>query len=114
MRYFWNSFEDDQLNKFFSLFTRLISERVFEVRRVVYYGFCQLLEERKSHDYFCTPLLRAKLKNALNDDNEKVRRAFIHLLLKIKKIDSQALTVTKINYAKIVNLHDIAHALAVS
>lgn len=114
MRYFWNSFEDDRINKCFSLFTRLISESVFEVRRAVYYGFCQLLEESKSHDYFRTTILMSKMKNTLNDDNEKVRRAFIHFLLKIKKNDSLVSTVTKINFAKIVNLQDIAHTLAVS
>jgi len=114
MRYFWNSFEDDQINKYFYLCKRLISDSVFEVRRVVYFGFCQLLDETRSHVYFKNPSLLAKMKNTLNDDNEKVRRAFIHFLLKIKKLDNQNTTTDKINFAEIVNLNDTAKALSVS
>lgn len=114
MRYFWDSFEDDRLKKCFNLFMRLISESVYEVRKVMYYGFCQLLDENKSHEYFKNPILLGKMKTTLNDDNEKVRRAFIHFLLKIKKLDSQNTTNDTINFAKIVNLQDIAMILAVS
>lgn len=112
MRYFWNSFEDDQIIECFKLFIRLIDESVFEVRRVLLYGFCQLLDEVKSHSYFKNPFLIAKMKHTLNDENEKVRRAFIHFLLKIKKIDSQYDADDKINFTKIVDLRDIAFALA--
>lgn len=114
MRYFWDSFEDDRLKKCFNLFTRLISETVYEVRKVIYYGFCQLLDENKSHAYFKNPFLLNKMKTTLNDDNEKVRRAFIHFLLKIKKLDSQNTTNDTINFAKIVNLENIAMILSVS
>jgi len=113
MRYFWDSFEVDQIIKYFSLFIPLISESVIEVRRVIYYGFCQLLDEKKSHCYFQNPFLITTMKNSLNDENERVRRAFIHFLLKIKKVDSQEEN-NPINFAKIVNLQDIASALAVS
>uniref|UniRef100_A0A2H8TZZ4 Condensin-2 complex subunit G2 n=1 Tax=Melanaphis sacchari TaxID=742174 RepID=A0A2H8TZZ4_9HEMI len=112
MRYFWNSFEDDQIIECFKIFIRLIDESIFEVRRVLFYGFCQLLEEFKSHSYFRNPFLITKMKNTFHDENEKVRRAFIHLLLKIKKIDSQSDTKDKINFTKIVDLRDIASALA--
>lgn len=114
MRYFWNSFEDEQIIESFKCFIRLIDESVFEVRRVLLYGFCQLLEEFKSHSYFKNPFLITKLKNTFNDENEKVRRAFIHFLLKIKKVDSQSDTSEKINFTKIVDLRNIASALAVS
>lgn len=113
MRYFWNSFEDDHINKYFNMFVRLINESVYEVRRVVYFGFCQLLDERRSHIYFKNNALIAEMKKTLNDENERVRRAFIHFLLKIKNIDSE-ITGDKINFAKIVNLSDTAKALAVS
>ncbi|KAL4131307.1 hypothetical protein QTP88_008640 [Uroleucon formosanum] len=112
MRYFWNSFEDDQIIECFKLFIRLIDESVFEVRRVLLYGFCQLLDESKSHSYFKNPFLIAKMKNTLIDENEKVRRSFIHFLLKIKKIDSHTDTKDKINFTKIVDLRDIAFSLA--
>jgi len=114
MRYFWNSFEDDQIIECFKLFIRLIDESVFEVRRVLFYGFCQLLDEIKSHSYFKNPFLITKMKNTFSDENEKVRRSFIHFLLKIKKIDTQSDTKDKINFTKIVDLRDIAFALAVS
>lgn len=114
MRYFWNSFEEDRLNKCFFLFGNLIDESVFEVRRVIFYGLCQILDEIKSHSYFKNPLIRDKLKNTLNDENEKVRRAFIHFLLKVKKVDSETQSENKINFATIVNLKSIAAALAVS
>lgn len=114
MRYFWNSFEDDQIIECFKIFIRLIDESVFEVRRVLLYGFCQLLEEVKSHSYFKNPFLITKMKHTLNDENEKVRRSFIHFLLKIKKIDTHADVMDKINFTKIVDLRDIAFALAVS
>lgn len=114
LRYFWDSFEEDQIIKCFNVFSRLINESVFEVRRVIFYGFCQLLDESKSHTYFKVPFFMTKMKNTLNDDNEKVRRAFIHFLLKVKKIDSQLENTDKISFAKIVNLRDTASALAVS
>jgi len=114
MRYFWNSFEDDQLIEIFKLFIRLIDESVFEVRRVLFYGFCQLLDENKSHSYFKNPFLITKMKKTFDDENEKLRRAFIHFLLKIKKIDTQSDTKDKINFTKIVDLRDIAFALSVS
>lgn len=114
MRYCWNSFEDDQIIECFKIFIRLIDESVFEVRRVLIYGFCQLLEESKSYSYFKNPFLIAKMKKTLNDENEKVRRAFIHFLLKIKKIDTNLDTNDHINFSSIVNLNDIAYALAVS
>ncbi|XP_050420549.1 condensin-2 complex subunit G2-like [Adelges cooleyi] len=112
LRYFWDTFEDDRLNKCFSLFARLIEESVYEVRQVMFYGFCQILEESKCYDYFKTPTFMAKLKKVLYDINEKVRRAFIYFLLKIKKIDSIPENKNKINFAHIVNLNDIAKALA--
>lgn len=114
MRYFWDTFEDEWIHKYFKLFAILIDENVYEVRRNLYYGFCQLLDECKSHNYFKNPLFISIMKNSINDDNEKVRRAFIHFLLKIKKIDNQLEHVNKINFAKIVNLQDTASALAVS
>lgn len=114
MRYFWGSFEEDRISKCFILFRHLIDESVFEVRRVVFYGFCQILDEIKSHGYFKNPLIRDKMKNTLNDENEKVRRAFIHFLLKVKKVDSQTQSEDKINFATIVNLSNTAAALAVS
>lgn len=92
----------------------LIDESVVEVRRVIYHGFCQLLDEHKSHCYFKNPYMIAAMKPSLNDENERVRRAFIHFLSKIKKVDSQIENDDKINFAKIVNLEDIASALAVS
>lgn len=91
-----------------------MEESVFEVRRSVFYGLCQILDEFKSHVYFLNTSLRASMKNALFDENEKVRRAFIHVLLKIKKIDVELEQINKINFASIVNLHDAANALAVS
>ncbi|XP_050543998.1 condensin-2 complex subunit G2-like [Daktulosphaira vitifoliae] len=112
LRYFWNTFENDCLNKIFSLFARLIEESVFEVRKVMFYGFCQLLDENKSYNYFKTPAFIVKLKKTLYDENEKVRRAFIYFLLKIKKVDSIPENTNKINFAQIVNLNDIASALA--
>lgn len=114
MRYFWGSFEEECIAKFFTVFVRLIDESVFEVRQVMFYGFCQLLEEKNSHDFFRSPSFRVKLKKTLYDENEKVRRAFINFLLKIKKIDNKSETTDKINFAQIVNLRDTASALAVS
>lgn len=94
-----------------------MNDSVFEVRRALFYYYCQVLNEPKSHIYFKYPKFIAKVKNALYDDNEKVRRAFIHFLLKIKNIDavSKNTNITnKINFAEIVELKDIAGALAVS
>lgn len=114
MRYCWDTFEDERIHKCFNLFSILIDESVYEVRRALYYGFCQLIDEFKSHNYFKNPLFMVKMKSSMNDDNEKVRRAFIHFLLKIKKIDNQLDNENKINFAKITNLQDTASALAVS
>lgn len=114
MRYFWDSFEDDKISKCFSLFARLIDESVFEVRQALLYSFCQLLDENRSLVYFNTPSFVAKMKKILNDENEKVRRAFLHFLLKVKKVDSKPENINKINFTHIVNLNDVANALAVS
>ncbi|XP_050529448.1 uncharacterized protein LOC126899015 isoform X2 [Daktulosphaira vitifoliae] len=111
LTYFWNTFEEECLNQCFTLFARLLEDSVFEVRQVIFYGFCQLLEESKCFNYFKTPVFKTKLKKVLNDENEKVRRAFIHFLLKVKKVDSIPENENKINFASIVNLSDIARAL---
>lgn len=95
------------------MLSKLINESVVEVRRVVLCGLSQILEESKSHDYFVAPFFMT-LKNALHDENQKVRHAFILFLLQVKKVDSQSENRNKINYAKIVHLSDIACALAVS
>jgi len=96
------------------LFIPLLNESVVEIRRTIYYGFCQLLDESKSHCYFENPSIIATMKQSLNDENERVRRAFIHFLFKIKKVSSQLDDDDKITYVQIVNLQDIANALAVS
>ncbi|XP_025409710.1 condensin-2 complex subunit G2-like isoform X2 [Sipha flava] len=116
LQYFWDSFNDDEIRKIFNTFVILMNDSVFEVRRSLFYYYCQLIEEEKSHVYFRNPMFMAKLKNGLNDENEKVRRAFINLLIKIKITDAKAENTekeNKINYAKIVNLKDIADAIAV-
>lgn len=84
------------------------------MRRVVLCGLIQILEESKSHSYFMIPLFMNSLKHLLNDENQKVRHAFILFLLKIKKIDSQNENANKINYTKIVDMSNIASALIVS
>lgn len=96
------------------MLSKLINESIVEVRRVVLCGLSQILEESKSHVYFMTPFIMTLLKNALHDENQTVRHAFILFLLKVKKVDSQSEHRNKINYAKIVDLSDIACALAVS
>lgn len=113
MRYFWESFEDDTIRQSFRLFTHLIQEIITEVRLAVIYGFTQLVEEKKSHSYLKKPVLANKINSTLRDENEKVRRALIQFLLKVKKVDSQP-GANPINYVKIVSLKDIAKALAVS
>ncbi|VVC32382.1 Hypothetical protein CINCED_3A006773 [Cinara cedri] len=113
MRYFWESFEDNQIKHCFRLFAYLIEDSICEVRLVVIHGFRQLLEENKSHNYFKKPLLVSKIKTALTDENEKVRRAVILFLLKVKKVDcSPNGNTNTINFATIVNLTDVANALA--
>lgn len=96
------------------MLSKLINESVVEVRKAVLCGLSQILEESKSHNYFMAPFFMTLLKNALHDENQIVRQAFILFLLKVKKVDSQSENRIKINYTKIVDLNDIASALAVS
>lgn len=113
MRYFWESFEDDTIRESFRLFTLLLQDNITEVRLVVIYGFTQLIEEYKSHKYFKKTILANKIKITLRDENEKVRRAIIQFLLKVKKVDTEPKS-KPINYVTIISLSEIASALAVS
>lgn len=107
MTKFWDTFEEDQLNECFSLFSDLIDNSVIEVKKFIFHGFCQIFHDFRLHSYFIESALKHKIKNTFNDESEKVRHAFIQFLLKVKKCGK----VSKTDY---YNFEDMANALAVS
>ncbi|XP_065213091.1 condensin-2 complex subunit G2-like isoform X2 [Planococcus citri] len=107
MKYFWITFQNGTAEE---VVKKLISEMVLDgssadVRKSVYQGFTQLLENSDSHRLLKSVL--PSLSQFLHDENKSVRQAFLNMLLKIKN------TPCEIKYFQIVDLVNIAARLEV-
>lgn len=108
MKYFWITFQNGTAEE---VIKKLITEMVqdgssSDVRKSVYQGFTQLLENAESHRLLKGVL--PSLSKFLHDENKSVRQAFLNMLLKIKN------TQCEIKYYQIVDLVNIAARLEVN
>lgn len=108
MKYFWVTFQNGTAEQ---VVKKLISDMVvdgtsFFVRKAVYQGFTQLLENADSHKLLKGVL--PSLSKFLHDENQSVRQSFLKMLLKIKNIPCE------IKYYHIVDIDNIAARLEVT
>ncbi|XP_039283219.1 condensin-2 complex subunit G2 [Nilaparvata lugens] len=107
LRNFWATFGDESIRKIMTIIVNdLINDgSTPEVRKAVYKGFTRMLtnppekgEPFPSAEYLAKVLPR--LKAYIHDESEKVRKAFVEMLIQVKKIDLPSLKYWEIATAE--------------
>ncbi|XP_075222107.1 uncharacterized protein LOC142324891 [Lycorma delicatula] len=105
---YWETFPPESIQ---TLMETMVKEMIYDgscadVRKAVYQGFSVMLKNPNSAAYLAKVL--PSLQNHIHDENEKVRRAFVEMLIQIKELPESF----PLRYWKIVPAEHLAERLA--